>query len=49
MYALMKNPDLFIDDYHENVEGAVKVGIDAIKFEGLKHLKEELKKRGCKY
>ncbi|MBU0980247.1 MAG: HAD family phosphatase [Nanoarchaeota archaeon] len=49
MYALMEEPDLFIDDFHENIEGAKKVGLDAIKFEGLKHLEEELKKRGLSY
>lgn len=40
------NPEqtLFIDDVEANVEGAKKVGMNAIRFENLEKLKEELKK-----
>ncbi len=37
---------IFIDDRIENVEGAKKEGIDAIRFIDAKQLEEELEKRG---
>jgi putative hydrolase of the HAD superfamily len=37
---------LFIDDRQENVDGAAQAGISAIRFEGEKVLREQLKGMG---
>lgn len=36
---------IFIDDLPENVEGALKMGIDAILFQSIEQLRQELDKR----
>lgn len=39
---------LFIDDKSENVEAAIQIGMDGIRFESPSQLVEELQKRGIK-
>lgn len=42
-YDLKPEETLFIDDTYENIEGAAKLGINTILFDGIDKLKENLK------
>ena len=37
---------IFVDDNHENIEAARKMGLDAIQFESSRQIQGELRKRG---
>ncbi len=39
---------IFIDDTHENIEGAKKAEIEAVLYRGTKQLKKDLKERGIR-
>lgn len=46
--GLKAEETVFIDDLQPNIEGAEAVGMNAILFNGIENLKEELKKLGVK-
>lgn len=42
----LANECLFIDDLEENIEGAKKVGLHTVHYQGIEHLKKELSSHG---